>query len=370
LRKKPFCCCWDLEGPISVIDFAAELGRKLNEKLKFDSQKYNMSHFYTMISNYDDYLIDVPGVKDSLNIPEYQPGDTLRLMAPLYISSYKENELINLAKQNLGLLPGCKELMKILNKDWDIFVISTSYSQFAHNVAKMLKIPLDHVYCTELNINQLKEGLIDIQNSLDMLLQKIFAKYLNNNKDLDCVIDDLNYFFWKDQKSNYIKVMNQIRVIGGKRKEAALEEISRRVNISISEMIALGDSITDINMLQRIKDENGIAVSFNGNRFSIGRANIAVTTPNSLGVLPIFQEKHNIKEFLEKWETEYEDYQDNPKKIKNGLISNEAKKFFTKYNFLPEFVDLTNKSKDQLNKIILRQENMRKKVRGWTGKLN
>jgi len=135
-------------------------------------------------------------------------------------------------------------------------------------------------------------------------------------------------------------------------------------------MIALGDSITDINMLQRIKDENGIAVSFNGNRFSIGRANIAVTTPNSLGVLPIFQEKHNIKEFLEKWETEYEDYQDNPKKIKNGLISNEAKKFFTKYNFLPEFVDLTNKSKDQLNKIILRQENMRKKVRGWTGKLN
>ncbi len=370
MKKKPFCCCWDLEGPISIIDFAAELGSKLNEKSIFDLHKYNMSQFFTMISNYDDYIIDIPGVKESLNIPEYQPGDTLRLMAPLYVSCFKESELINLAKKNFGLLPGCKELMKILHKDWDIFVISTSYSQFAYNVAEVLNIPIDHVYCTELNVKQLKEGLTDITNSIDMLMQEIFEKYLTNNKDLDCVIDDLNSFFWKGQQSDYIKLMNQVKVIGGKRKEAAIEEISKRVKIPLSEMIALGDSITDINMLQRIKDEDGISVSFNGNKFTVGRANIAVTTSNSLGILPIFQEKHNIKEFLEKWETEFKKFQDNPKKIMDGLISEEATNFFSKYNFLPDFVDLTNKSKDQLTKIILRQEKMRKIVRGWAGSFN
>ena len=148
MKEKPFCCCWDLEGPISTIDFAAELGSKLNEKSEFNLSKYNMSQFFTMISNYDDYIIDIPGVKESLNIPEYQPGDTLRLMAPLYVSCFKESELINLAKENLGLLPGCKKLMKILHKDWDIFIISTSYSQFAYNVAEELNIPIDHVYST------------------------------------------------------------------------------------------------------------------------------------------------------------------------------------------------------------------------------
>ena len=40
------------------------------------------------------------------------------------------------------------------------------------------------------------------------------------------------------------------------------------------------------------------------------------------------------------------------------------------HGFLPEFYDLTNKSIDQLNRIVLRQEKMRKTVRGWTGKLN
>ena len=141
MKNKPFCCCWDLEGPISVTDFAAELAGKLNEKSNFNLHKYNISQFYTMISNYDDYIIDTPGVRESLNIPDYQPGDTLRLMAPLYISCFKDSEIVNFAKKKIGLMPSCKELMKILHKNWDIFIISTSYSQFAYTVAEELNIP-------------------------------------------------------------------------------------------------------------------------------------------------------------------------------------------------------------------------------------
>ena len=368
MKLKKFCCCWDLEGPISIIDFAAELGRKMNETSKFNFRRYDMSQFFTMISNYDDYIIDVPGVKKLLNIPEYQPGDTLRLMAPLYASCFNEKELLNLAKQNIKLLPGSIELMKILHKDWDIFIISTSYSQFAHNIAEVLNIPKDHVYCTEFNIKKLKQGLTDITHSIDVLMQEIFEKYLVNNKDLNCVIDDLNDFFWKDRESDYIRVMNQVVVMGGKRKEAAVEEISKRTKIPLSEMIALGDSITDINMLQRIKDENGIAISFNGNKFIIERANVAVTTPNSLGVLPIFLKKHNLREFLKEWESQFDRFKLDPNNIEDGLISKEIRNLFIKYNFIPEFVDLTNKSQDQLTKIILRQENMRKVVKGWVDK--
>ena len=362
-------CCWDLEGPISVIDFAAELGKKLSEKPELKLQKYDMGDFFTMISNYDDYIIDVPGVKKELKIPEYQPGDTLRIMAPLYVLCFTDKELISIAQNNLGLLSGSRELMNILHKDWNIFVISTSYTHFAHNVTAALKIPKDHVYCTDLNIGQLKEGIIDISNAIDVLIRDIFEKYLINNKDLNTVIDDLNNFFWKGQESDYIKVMNQIKVRGGKRKELAVEAISERTEVPISEMIALGDSITDINMLQRLNDEDGIAISFNGNRFSAERANIAITTPNNLGALPVFQAKQNLKEFLQQWEIQFEGFQNNPKNIINGLISKVCKKFFVKYNFIPEIVDLTNKSEEKLKEIILRQEKMRKIVRGWAGKL-
>jgi len=368
LNKKQISC-WDLEGPISVIDFAAELGKKLNKKLELDLHEYNMGEFFTMISKYDDYLIEVAGVKEQLNILEYQPGDTLRLMAPLYVSCFSDEELINLAKSNLGLLPGCGELMKILQKDWDIFVISTSYSHFAHNVTSALKIPKDHVYCTNLHIQQLKEEALDINVAIDILIRQIFKKYLSNDKDLDSIIEDLNTFFWMGPESDYIRIMNQVIVRGGKRKELAVEEISSRTNIPISEMIALGDSITDINMLQRISDEGGIAVSLNGNRFSVGRANIALITTNSLGVLPIFQEYENIKYFLEQWEFNFKGFQNDPKDIPDDLISPQCKDFFIKYKFLPEIVDLTNKSKKQIDDIILRQESMRKFMRGWVSKL-
>lgn len=70
----------------------------------------------------------------------------------------------------------------------------------------------------------------------------------------------------------------------------------------------MGDSITDINMLQRLNNEEGISVPFKGNRFTAERANVAVTTPNNLGVLPIFQVKNNIDDFLEKWESEFKNF--------------------------------------------------------------
>lgn len=63
------------------------------------------------------------------------------------------------------------------------------------------------------------------------------------------------------------------------------------------------------------------------------------------------------------------EFKDNPQKINNGLISKESKHFFVKYNFVPELVNLKNKSDEQKKEIIAQQEKMRKIVRGWAGSL-
>lgn len=362
-------CCWDLEGPISILDFAAEIGKLLSEKNILNLKNYNMGEFFRMISNYDDYIIDMPGVKEQLNIPEYQPGDTLRIMAPLYTACYTDKELVKIAKSNLGLLPGSMQLMNILQKNWDIFVISTSYSHFALSVTAVLNIPKDHVYCTELNIRELKDGIQNIEEDVKILLNEIFVKYIRNSKDLNSVIGDLNSFFWTGIESDYIKVMNQVKVRGGKRKELAIEEISERTKTPISEMIALGDSITDINMLERLRYEGGISVSFNGNKFSLKRANVAATTPNCLGVLPIFNHRNNLEEFLNEWEANYDNFNKNPDNISVSLISKRTKELFLNNHFIPELVNLTNKTDIQISNIISKQEEMRKRVRGWSGNL-
>lgn len=362
-------CCWDLEGPISVLDFAAELGKLLSKNSNLGLQKYNTREFYKMLSEYDDYLTDIPGVKEELNILDYQPGDTLRLIAPLYISSFSDNDLIRIAKQNLGLLPGCKDLIEYLQKEWDIYIISTSYSHFANTIAEVLKIPNDHVYCTELNIKEAYETFNNIKNEVKILVYDIFQNFLEHNKKLDLIIDDLNRFFWKNKGSDYIKAMNQVEVRGGKRKELAVETISKQTQIPISDFVVLGDSITDINMLQRLKEEGGIAISFNGNRFTVSRATIAITATNNLGTLPIFERKDDIDTFLESWEFLYNEFRNNPQNIPDDLISKEIKNFFIKYQFTPEIENLKNKTMSELDLIIKKQVFMRKKVRGWSGNL-
>ena len=362
-------CVWDLEGPISVLDFAAELSRLLNQKTILELQDFDFGVFFEMLSEYDDYLIEIPGVKEELNIADYQPGDTLRLVAPLYMSCFSDKELINLAEQNLGLLPGCIELMKILRKKWDVYIISTSYTHFAHSVANCLNISQDHVYCTELNLKKANESFLNIKNDVDFLVKNIFQQFLTNDKKLSTVIENLNEFFWSKRESDYIKAMNQVQVRGGTRKELAVETISKRTNVPISEIVALGDSITDINMLQRLKDEGGVAVSFNGNRFTVGRANVAITTVNNLGTLPIFEYKDSIESFLDLWEKNYNNFCSNPRNIPEELISREIKNYFIKYQFVPEIENLKNKSNQELDLIIAKQKKMRKKVRGWAGNL-
>jgi energy-converting hydrogenase A subunit R len=322
-----------------------------------------------MISQYDDYLIDTPGVKKQLDIPEYQPGDTLRIMAPMYVACFTNDELIELAKNNLGILPGIRELMALLQKEWEIFIISTSYSQFAYQVTRELNIPQDHVYCTNLPLDQLKNSVSNISESVEILVKEIFQKYLANDKKLESVIGDLNDFFWIGEDSDYIRVMNQIKVRGGKRKELAVEDISSRTETTIEKMIAIGDSITDINMLERLDGEGGIAISFNGNRFSLKRANTAVTTPNGLGILPIFEHHDDLKKFLKEWEDLYDSFKDNPKQIPDTLISKVCKNHFVYYEFVPKIVQLGTKNSEEMQKIIDDQETMRKKVRGWAGKL-
>ena len=285
------------------------------------------------------------------------------------MSCFTDEELFSLAEQNLGLLPGCTELMKILKKKWDIYIISTSYTHFAHSVANFLSIPQDHVFCTKLNLKKAKKSFLNIKSDVDFLVKDIFQTFLTNDKKLSSVLENLNEFFWSKRESDYIKAMNQVQVRGGVRKELAVEAISKRTSTPISEIVALGDSITDINMLQRVKDEGGVAVSFNGNRFTVGRANVAITTVNNLGTLPIFEYKDSIESFLNSWEENYTNFCSNPQDIPKNLISRDIKNLFVKHQFVPEIENLKNKSNRELDLIMTKQKNMRKKVRGWAGNL-
>jgi energy-converting hydrogenase A subunit R len=71
------------------------------------------------------------------------------------------------------------------------------------------------------------------------------------------------------------RVLEAVDPIGGEGKAAAVRTILQRTGAGISEVIYVGDSITDLQALELVKRGGGVAVSFNGNPYAIQGAQVA-----------------------------------------------------------------------------------------------
>ncbi len=254
-------CFFDLEGPLCPIDHAADVIESIGKRL---GKEQNFYQLFKMISDYDDELFLVDKKEG------YWPGDTLKLISPIIVSFADEEEMISLS-QKAEPTEGAIELFNYLHKkDIPTFIISTSYSQHAHTIAKKLNHTIENVRCTKLDFS-LKPKNIAI---LDKLFDDIFPRFLKNGlvevkKDLD------KYFFDEIPKSDFGPIFEETIVCGGGRKKENVIDILQEYSCEPDEVLAVGDSITDIQMLDFIRKNGGTAVSFNGNIHSLKPASIA-----------------------------------------------------------------------------------------------
>lgn len=253
---------FDLEGPLSPMDHAAEAMRIIGKKLG----KPDFFDLFQMLSLYDDELTIGKW-------PGYNPGDTLRLIAPIISTNLTDSEIVKIS-ESATLTPGAKELLATLDKA-DVYVASTSYRQHAMTIARKLGIKEENVNCTEL---PQFEGF----PYLDELVS-IFENYKASQNKIKAVKKELDAFFWKRMPQEYMRT----KVCGGQRKMDVVKKVSKEHGVKISEVMAVGDSITDINMLEGVKKAGGIAVSFNGNQFSAPKANLAVSSLSLMSLRPI-----------------------------------------------------------------------------------
>jgi energy-converting hydrogenase A subunit R len=59
-------------------------------------------------------------------------------------------------------------------------------------------------------------------------------------------------------------------------------EIQRTTGVGLENTMYVGDSITDMQALQLVRDGGGVAVSFNGNAYAVREAEICVISPNTV----------------------------------------------------------------------------------------
>ena len=269
----------DCEGPISKNDNAYEITAHYVP---------NGNRLFTVISRYDDVLVEI------LKRSGYKAGDTLKLILP-FLKAYgvTDAKMEEFSANNLVLISGAKDTLQHVRSFADAFIVSTSYEHYIRATCKALAFPCENAYCTRVNLD--KYSLSESENvRLKRISQEIakmpmfeISPNAGSLKDLPIeaqkTVQQLDGIFWKEIAGmNFGRIYSEVHPMGGKEKAAAVRDIAEKMSMGISDCMYVGDSITDEEAFSLVKKHGGLTISFNGNQYAVGNAEIAVLSENSL----------------------------------------------------------------------------------------
>jgi len=269
----------DCEGPISKNDNAFELTSHFIPK---------GGKIFTVISKYDDVLADV------LRRPGYKAGTTLKFILP-FLKAYgvTDAKMRDFSARTLVLIQNIKETLRYVRKVAHAFIVSTSYEHYIKALCKTIDFPYEDTYCTKVNIDKymVAEKEMAVLRELaeeiaEMPIIKIPPKAESikdfSSKDQE-IIRRLDEIFLKEIPQMEIgKIFSEVNPVGGGEKAEAVKNVAERLSVNLTDVMYVGDSITDLEAFRLVRENGGLTVSFNGNQYAVKNAEIAVLSESSL----------------------------------------------------------------------------------------
>jgi energy-converting hydrogenase A subunit R len=263
----------DCEGPISKNDNAFEITARFVP---------NGDKLFTITSKYDDVLADV------LKKPSYTAGSTLKLILP-FLKAYgvTDAQMEEFSAQNLILIAHSKDTLQRVREVASAFIVSTSYEHYIKALCKILGFPYENTYCTKLSLD--KYAVTEQEKTrLKETAQEIAETPIIVIPPEAKTLDD---FSSTDQKS------------------ASIEDAIAKMQVSLEDVMYVGDSITDVEAFKLVRENGGLTISFNGNNYAVRNAEISVLSENNLVtavIADVFgkQGKQAALDFVENWNIE------------------------------------------------------------------
>ena len=266
----------NLEGPLALNDNAFELCR--------DFLPPDGALLFTQVSRYLDYSA-VMAKK-----PGYQAGDVLRLILPFLKSAGLTNDrLTEYCREHISLVPKAEDTYRFLHSlDSPIFAISAGYRQFAKAVAARLGLAPERLYCTELDLDRYKISEAESEELRGVMGKIVAAPAIElppEAKSLDDLASEVQeaihlldtIFQDTIPQMDIGRIYQETTIMGGPEKAKALEDSLAQTNLNLTNVMYVGDSLTDVPALEKVRaGGGGVALSFNGNHHAIGAAEIIV----------------------------------------------------------------------------------------------
>jgi len=272
----------DCEGPVTKNDNALELCQYFIPEGE---------RFFSLISKYDDFLADI------LRREGHKAGSTLKFILPFLKAYGATNEKVRqYSLHNILLVPGASKVLSSIRAKMPIFIISTSYRPYIEALCKLIDFPVENTYSTPLDLDKYKLPQDEIRRLRELARQILFLPQINlsgvkKKEDLppeaQKSIQRLDEIFMGEISCMKCeKMLKEVDPLGGEEKvKAIVDSLERTGSKKLSEVMYVGDSITDVEALKLVKRKKGIAVSFNGNRYAINSAEVACISPHAFPLL-------------------------------------------------------------------------------------
>jgi energy-converting hydrogenase A subunit R len=347
----------DCEGPISKNDNAFEITARFVP---------NGDKLFALISKYDDVLADV------LKKPGYTAGSTLKLILP-FLKAYgvSDGQMEEFSAQNLILIVNSKDTLQYVRSVASAFIVSTSYEHYIRALCKALEFPYENTYCTKLSIDKfavtekeelrLKEIAKEIVQ-MPMITIPPETKTIDDFSSADQeTIGRLDEVFWSEIAGASVgRIFSEVTTVGGSQKAAAIKDAVAKLHVALGDVMYVGDSITDVDAFQLVRENGGLTVSFNGNNYAVRNAEISVLSENNVVtavIADVFcrQGKQAALNLVENWNLQSLEH--------NGVVSLSLLDhlFSLHPQTLPKVQIVTAENMELLTK---KSSEFRKKVRG------
>ncbi len=268
----------DCEGPISKNDNAFEITAQFVP---------NGGKLFTITSKYDDVLADV------LKKPEYTAGSTLKLILP-FLKAYDvtDVQMEEFSAQNLILIANSKGTLQHVRTVASAFIVSTSYEHYIKALCKAVDFPYENTYCTKISIDKYavtdkeKARLKEIAEEIVQMPIITIPPEAKTLEDLSVAdqetVKRLDEIFWTEISDMSIgKIFSEVTTVGGSQKAASIEDAVAKLDASLEDVLYVGDSITDVEAFKLVRENGGLTVSFNGNNYAVGSAEVSVLSENN-----------------------------------------------------------------------------------------
>ena len=83
------------------------------------------------------------------------------------------------------------------------------------------------------------------------------------------------------------KFLLDVVTVGGEQKADAIRDSTKRLCSKLSDVMYVGDSITDGEAFKLVRSNGGLSVSFNGNGYALKNAEVAVMSESNLVIAVI-----------------------------------------------------------------------------------